>query len=206
MSVAEESRRLFEGAGLIAPPVPAALAPRLRDQGPWVFASREIDAMAMYMFGRYLVEAVAWPVEDYVAVSHAGHGANSFGLNYHLVYGPIAVFAQTGWGGAYMDAEESAADVRRQLSQCAKLIAAMETAIDRLPGAPARLIVAESTFRASGVCKRLDRPLGDERAAQEWLREAEKNQGPKLEIEGERRPREPFAAIAAAIELVGAAR
>jgi hypothetical protein len=91
-------RLLFENAGLVVPPVPATLEPRLVERGHWVFATREIDPMAMYSFDRYVVETVTESVEDYVAVSHAGHGLNPSGLNYQLVYGPIAVFAQTGWG------------------------------------------------------------------------------------------------------------
>lgn len=202
----EDLRCLFEESGLTAPPVPAALKPRLRERGPWVFATREIDAMAMYSFDRYLVEAVAGPIEDYVAVSHAGHGANSYGLSYHLVYGPVAIFAQTGWGGAYMDADESDAEASRQLAQCAELIATTEKSVERLPASPARLIVTESGFRASGICKWLDRPLGDEHAAEGWLREAAANDGPDLGIEEEPKLSEPFAAIAAAIKLVQASK
>ncbi len=122
VSAMENARRLFEDAGLIAPPVPVALQLAFAEQERWVFATREMDPGAMYMFDRYVTEAVALPVDDYVAISHSGHGANSYGLNYHLVYGPIAIFAQTSWGGVYMDAEASAADVRRQLTQCAELI------------------------------------------------------------------------------------
>jgi hypothetical protein len=87
---------------------------------------------------RYLVEAIAEPVEDYVAVSHAGHGVNSYGLNFHLVYGPIAVFAQTGWAGVYTNADEAAADVTRQFTQCADLIATAEASAERMPAAQPR--------------------------------------------------------------------
>lgn len=161
--------------------------------------------MAMYSFDRYLVETVAESVEDYVAVSHAGHGANSYGLNYHLVHGPIAVFTQTSWGGVYGDADESAAEVTRQLTQCAELIAAAETSVERLPESPARLVVAESTFRATNFCRWLDRPLGDERAAVEWLREVT-HEGEVSRTEPAAQAGESVGAIARAIQLVRAAR
>lgn len=203
MSALEDLRHLFEEAGLMVPPVPAALEARLRERERWAFATREIDPMAMYMFDSYLIEALVGAVEDYVAVSHAGHGVNSYGLNYHLVYGPIAVFTQTGWGGVYMDSELSAADVSRQFTQCADLIDAAEGVIDRGPLPAARLIVAESTFRDRSICKWLDRPLVDARAAAQWLDQANEEQ---TEPQAERAAQslgEP-GVIARAIQMVQA--
>lgn len=66
--------------------------------------------------------------------------------------------------------------------------------------------MVESTFRGSGICKWLDTPLGDERAASNWINEAEQNRGPPVWIEGQPKPPPPFTAIAAATELVRAAK
>ena len=56
--------------------------------------------MAMYMFEDYISEALIGTAPDYVAFCHAGHGMNSYAINYHLVDGPLALFVQAPWGGA----------------------------------------------------------------------------------------------------------
>lgn len=81
----EEVGQLFAEAGLVLPPIPAGLAPALRRIDKWCYASRDINAFDMYMLDPYPHEVVAGPLEDYIAVSHAGHGINSYALNYHLV-------------------------------------------------------------------------------------------------------------------------
>lgn len=76
--------------------------------GDWCWSTRpDIDPMAMYMFDRYVSEATGGGVGDYVAVSHAGHGANSYGLNFHLVFDAVGFFVQHGWGGVYMNPMET---------------------------------------------------------------------------------------------------
>ena len=85
-------RQVFEGAGLSAPPVPPDLEPRVRRRGDWLYATRRIDPMAMYMFLDHVTEAMSRRVGDYMAVCHAGHGVNSYCVNYHLVWGPVAIY------------------------------------------------------------------------------------------------------------------
>ena len=41
--------------------------------------------MRMYLFDDYLNEVLTEKTPDYVALSHAGHGVNSYALNYQLV-------------------------------------------------------------------------------------------------------------------------
>lgn len=57
-------------------------------------------------------------VGDYVAVSHAGHGVNSYAITYHLVYRELALFAQVGWGGIYMDVRKTTAAVAELFEGC----------------------------------------------------------------------------------------
>jgi hypothetical protein len=49
------------------------------------------------------------PTPDQIALSHAGHGINSYALNFRLVLGPLALLVQQSWGGVYGD---SAAEVQ----------------------------------------------------------------------------------------------
>ena len=52
------------------------------------------------------VEYLKGPIPDQYSLNHAGHGVNSYSLNFRFALGDLAIFAQTGWGGAYMDSDE----------------------------------------------------------------------------------------------------
>ncbi len=97
--------RTFDEAKLELPPIPEQLRPRLRRLGPWVWATRSIEPDGMYMFREYVAELFREPVDDYVAVSHAGHGTNSYGLSYHAH--PLVAPRQS--GGAVSDRHHRAA-------------------------------------------------------------------------------------------------
>src|SRR4051794_35976890 len=97
---------LFTEAGLAVPPVPPPLTAALEQRGDWCFSTRAISRMDTYMLRPYLDEALAGPVDDYVAVTHGGHGINSWSLNYLLVWSPFVVMTQVAWDGVYMDPEK----------------------------------------------------------------------------------------------------
>lgn len=101
-----------------------------------------------------------------------------------------------------MDKEQSTAEVGRQFAQCARLIAATSSRLERLPGPPRRLVVVESPFRGSGVCSWLDGTLARADAA-EWLQDVVEDQHAELRAGTTGAPE--LAAIASAIELVEAA-
>jgi hypothetical protein len=122
-----------------------------------------MDAFEMYFFGAYIEEVLTTNPPDYVAVSHAGHGANSCAINYHLVDGPLAVFVQVGWGGAYDDPVKSAAQVKEMFARVATILAACERAKERgLSGLSGRLVVIESDFRGQFIWGWLPSPIGGE--------------------------------------------
>lgn len=85
-----------------------------------------------------------WGVEDYAVLSHAGHGVNSYAIQYYLVHGFLHMFLHLGWGGAYMDAEATAARIR----DCFSLADQVVEATQGMPGfrAGERLIVVGSDF------------------------------------------------------------
>jgi hypothetical protein len=164
----QELSETFAKARLPEPPIPAALRPGLVALEPWNFATRPMDAMDMYLFDAYLYEALCADVEPYVAVSHAGHGVNSYALNYHLVYGPLLVFAQGHFGGVYGDAERDRAELAELFRECVDLITAVDRLGDAAEGHP-RLFVAFSPMRQIAVCAPHPGPVADKQAAIAWL-------------------------------------
>ena len=52
------------------------------------------------------VEYLKGLIPDQHSLNHVGHGVNSYSLNFRFALGGLAIFAQTGWGGAYMNSEE----------------------------------------------------------------------------------------------------
>ena len=163
--------RTLDGAGLPHPPIPASLAPTLSLQEPWCWSTRDIDPMAMYMFGEYPAEVLLGMAPEYVAVSHAGHGVNSYALNYHIVLGGLAAFVQVLWGGVYGDAEADAAAVRDRFDRLARLIdLAAQSGSESGPDYPV-LIVLDSAFRGVGVCTDVPYSLADSDNASRWISE-----------------------------------
>jgi hypothetical protein len=163
-SAVAEAKRLFEDAGLLLPPVPSGLRAKFRRLDEWLYGSRAVIPLAMYLFEPYLLEAIHSKVPDYVAIGHLGHGINSYAITYQLVYGSIACFTQTAWGGVYGDPDSETAEARRQLEKCAQLVELAE----RSTGLDRRLIVVENPYNEVGICEWLPSPLGA-RAAKTWL-------------------------------------
>lgn len=162
----------FAVEGLGRPPVPLALRARLRRLGDWCWSTRaDVDGGRMYGFGEYEHEALTGEPGNYVAVSHGGHGINSYGITYLLVYGRLTVLAQAPWGGAYHSSEE-AAGVSSLLERCSRLIGAYESyaAAGLLPPPPARLIVVDHMMNPPGSCGWLWQPLADD-DVDRWLSE-----------------------------------
>lgn len=141
----------FAAANLPILPVPAALAPLLVRQDEWLWSTRDIDRMEMYMFREYPSEAVRARVPDYLAISHGGHGANSYSINVHLVHGPLALFTQTLWGGFYTDNDRAIAEMTAQFEGIARVLAAAEPMAANWTD-DRRLMVLESTFRGATAC------------------------------------------------------
>ena len=98
MSDIEKARRVFRKAGLAFPKIPDELATRLQERGDWVFSTREID-VSPYDLRHYVCEFAGPHVEDYVVLSHSGHGINSYAVQYYVVHGSLGVFLHLGWGG-----------------------------------------------------------------------------------------------------------
>jgi hypothetical protein len=174
---------LFEGVGLVAPPVPDQLAAQFvwRDRGH--YATRKVP-FNMYDLHLLVPEVVARPVDDYAAVGGGDYGQGSYAMSYALVYGSIAVFSQCGWH-LFEDDPASTAEVNEMFTLCRELISAVDDRQVPLRLPPARLIVNdERCQRRGGFCEWLDAPLGgsegpdsdfhDWDTARSWIEEAER--------------------------------
>jgi len=154
----EQARRLFNEAGLLAPPVPDSLAGTFQERGPWTFASRDLGRHSLYAFRRFVNEGLNANCPEYIAVGHAGHGINSYAMHYFLVYGPVALFLQIPYGGAYMDPAEAVADVNERFGQCARLIEVIDPRRVDPSARHRRLFVVDIGFLGIRGIRRIDLP------------------------------------------------
>ena len=153
-------------SNLGTPPIPKKLRARISRTAPWVWATRSIQSSEMYMFRSYIDEFFQQPVEDYAAVSHAGHGSNSYGINLHLVYGPLAIFAQDGWGGVYMNAQECAESVAETFRLAGQLLRRVEDARN----CQGKLVILWSSFRGNHEYAVVGREAGAAPAPASWTK------------------------------------
>ncbi len=119
----EKARQLFQEAGLSFPTIPDDLASRLKERRKWLFSTRELD-MSPYNLQHYVAEFGGTDVNDYAVLSHSGHGANSYALQYYLVFGALGMFLHLGWGGVYMNAERCVAQIHDCFSLADQIVAA----------------------------------------------------------------------------------
>jgi hypothetical protein len=145
MSVLEQARRFFQKAGLAFPEIPAELAAGLKEQGKWLFSTRDLE-MSPYNLDHYVQEEDQAPAA-YVVLAHSGHGANSYAIQYYLVSGPLRLFLHLGWGGVYMDTEAAASEVRECFSLANEIVAA--TMASRKFALGERLTIVGSDFYGS---------------------------------------------------------
>jgi hypothetical protein len=137
----------LDSAGLELPPIPPRLEPRLARWSDWVWATRPVDPQQMYMFRTYVDELVREPVDDYGALALAGHGINSYGLTFQLVCGPLALFVQHAWGGAYTDHELAAQQIADTYGRARALVELVERRASR--ALTQRVVVLYSDFRGN---------------------------------------------------------
>lgn len=111
MSDIEKARQRFHQAGLSIPAIPEPLAACLQEKGEWVYATRELEEWT-YKTDSYIQEASDGSVQDYAILCHAGHGINSYFIQYYLVHRALRIFLSLSWGGAYTDNQACAAHIR----------------------------------------------------------------------------------------------
>jgi hypothetical protein len=105
-----KAKALFRKAGLPFPYLPKKLASSLQEQGNWLYSTRPINEDP-YFLGHYIEEIGKSELGDYALLAHSGYGANSYAIQYYLTSGPLRLFLFLGWGGVYMDNEETITNI-----------------------------------------------------------------------------------------------
>ena len=146
MTDIENARQLFRDSGLAFPTIPEKLAKGLKKQGEWLFSTRDID-VSPYNLDHYVREVEGTHVEDYAILAHSGHGANSYAIQYYLVYGALRLFLHLGWGGAYMDAAADSAKIRECFALADEIVSAAQNEAKLEAGG--RLTIVGSDFYGS---------------------------------------------------------
>lgn len=143
-----KARATLAKAGLDLPPIPPDLAPDFRERGRWNFATSAAPKGRAYFFVEYVQMVCRQAGPPFVVLEHSGHGINSYGLHYVLVWGPLRLFLQLGFGGVYMDPEDTGIHINECFRLAHELVDAV--AAPRQAGCLSTsdpLVVAVSDFR-----------------------------------------------------------
>ncbi len=149
----EGAKKLFQKEGLAFPAIPEELASQLKEQDEWVFSTRKVK-MWSYNLQEYVNELNRTDVEDYVVLSHAGHGTNSYALQYYLVHGKLKMFLHLGWGGVHMDNKSAKDQIRDCFLLTDKIVLAAQTSEKLQEGTALKIVCSDfygSYWSAPGV-------------------------------------------------------
>ncbi len=140
----QEAKQLYRANSLPFPPIPAELGQQVVRISEWVYGTRT-DVPSPYLMEAYIRELSEGVPQDYAVFGHAGHGSMSYGLHFHLVRGPLALFLQHAWGNADSDPVQDAEYIARDYALADQIIQAVQrTGSLRLPQ---RLVVYHSNLR-----------------------------------------------------------
>lgn len=151
----QDAEDWFVEQGLDLPSqVPAALVDRLRRFGPAWWATQKAPlSLDDYMHDDVSRSLLAGDNPDQFALSHAGHGINSYALNLRLAVGEVALLVQAAWGGAYGDPVADSRVWNELVANVDRFLAA--PGLDVKPATTKKsrtrqILVMHSTFRDDG--------------------------------------------------------
>ena len=109
------AQALLSAEGLGFPALPGALAAQLRERAPGIYSTAELVAPPYALevhVGELLRSANPG---DSAVVALDGHGSQSWAFHHYLVSGPLALFVQLPWAGAFSDMNADRAEIERVL-------------------------------------------------------------------------------------------
>ena len=96
------------------PPITLRFEEEITEFGFWYWATQPFPSAWQDYLLNESVEYLKGPVPDQYSLNHSGHGINSYSLNFRHALGNLAIFAQCGYGGAYMDSNSNSWDELQQ--------------------------------------------------------------------------------------------
>ncbi len=138
----EIAKKLFQDNGLAFPMIPEKLAADLKEQEKWVFSTRKIQ-VSPYFLQKYVNELDENDAKDYVILSHAGRGTNSYAIQYYLVHGNLKMFLHLGWGGVYMNAKNAAAQIQACFTLADKIVLAAQSSEKLQKGSELKIVCSD---------------------------------------------------------------
>jgi len=96
------------------PPITLIFEEEITEFGFWNWATQPFPTRWQDYSLNESVEYLKGPIPDQYSLNHAGHGVNSYSLNFRHALGNLAIFAQCGYGGAYMDSNGNSWDELQQ--------------------------------------------------------------------------------------------
>ena len=140
----QAAQAFFLDQGLPFPAIPDRFQATFRALEERVWGTRPYN-ISLYAVGSLVQEVLEGPVPDYVLMGFDGHGINSWAVHYFLVDGPLVVFLQIHWGGAYTNTDRSRARFAAALGDVQTLEAHLVRRRHHLPEGW-RLLVTLSDF------------------------------------------------------------
>jgi hypothetical protein len=140
-------------AGIALPPLGSRELTDVHTYCRWSWGSRYVPGDDLYLFNVDVVAQVLIDDGPFFALSHGGHGINSYGLSLVTTAGPVAAFVQHGYGGGYMNLVTRLISINTTYSRLRGLFDGLR----ELPGATTRWLLVFSDFRGGSGLVDLDR-------------------------------------------------
>lgn len=164
MSDTDGMAEALNESGIAVPPLGAFRLADVRIQRSWAWGTDDFVPREHYMFR---VDPVAHRFaagDRLFALSHNGHGANSYGLTLVTSAGPVAAFIQHHYGGAYSNPLRALTAINSTYSKLHVLFGGLSEIQFEQP----RWMLVHSDFR--GVTGILDlRQMSGMASTTEWL-------------------------------------
>lgn len=139
----------FDEQGLEVPVITERDRNEMTQFSEWHWATQPFpEPMQDYMLTE-TVEYLKGPIHDQYSICHAGHGVNSYALNFRFALGDLVIFAQSSWGGVYDDKAQADAQWDELVQRLSSIM--LKASVEGFDSAYVRkYLIVYSPFRLEG--------------------------------------------------------